>query len=62
MCFLKDSRFVERVLEAIILTKTKVDFNKYQLKFYRLYLLKVGSSWRTELWKPEDLSLLCDFG
>lgn len=44
MCSLKGSRFVEKVLETIILTLTKVDFNKYPLEFYRLFLLKVGSN------------------
>lgn len=45
---LKDSRFADGVLETIILTRTKVDFNKYQLKLYRLYLLKATSNCKIE--------------
>lgn len=44
MCSLKDSKFVEKVLETTILTKIKVNFNKYQLKLYRLYLHKARSN------------------
>ena len=49
-CSLKDSRFVEKILETIISTKTKVSFNKKQLKIYRMYLL-IASNWKKELWK-----------
>ena len=73
MCYLKDSRFVEKVLkETITRTKTKVDFNKWQLKIYTVptqdwIKLKNGVVERTLDWKPGDLSsspttLLCDFG